>query len=108
MINFDGKKALIQPSATNNGKGKEVIICDARETDENANGGETLKVTITTSDTGGQEQAGSQARAPVLCIADGLAHKREWSGTPPNSSDQSSGQSGNAQDQRRPHAFKPR
>jgi hypothetical protein len=48
------------------GKGKEVIIGDAREADENnkiscrkvvaektPNGGETLKVTITTSNVGG-------------------------------------------------------
>ena len=35
MINFDGKKVLIQPSATDKGKGKEVIIDDARKVDEN-------------------------------------------------------------------------
>jgi hypothetical protein len=35
MINFDGKKVLIRPSATDKGKGKEVIIDDARKVDEN-------------------------------------------------------------------------
>ena len=35
MINFDGKKVLIQPSPANKGKGKEVIIGDARKADEN-------------------------------------------------------------------------
>jgi hypothetical protein len=29
MINFDGKKVLIQPSAIDKGKGKEVMINDA-------------------------------------------------------------------------------
>jgi hypothetical protein len=37
-------------------------------------GGETLKVIITTSNAGGQAQAGSQARAPVLRVADGPTH----------------------------------
>jgi hypothetical protein len=53
--------------------------------ERNPDGEEDLKVTITTSDTGGQAQAGSLARAPVLRIADALAHIRERSGTPPNS-----------------------
>jgi hypothetical protein len=35
MINFDGKKVLIRPSAADKGKGKEVIIDDARVADEN-------------------------------------------------------------------------
>jgi hypothetical protein len=94
VIDFDGKKVLIRPSAVDKGKGKEVIIRDARKADENNNycrkvvvektpdGGETLKVTITTSNVGGQAQAGSQARAPVLCIADGPTHRHEQSGTP--------------------------
>jgi hypothetical protein len=29
MINFDGKKVLVQPSMTDKGKAKEVIISDA-------------------------------------------------------------------------------
>jgi hypothetical protein len=55
MINFDGKKILIRPSATDKGKGKEVLIGDTREADEitkNSEVGETLKVTITTSSVG--------------------------------------------------------
>jgi hypothetical protein len=69
MINFDGKKVLIQPSAIDKGKGKEVIINDAWEADENTKnfyrkvvaertpvGGETLKVTITTSNVGGRRK----------------------------------------------------
>jgi hypothetical protein len=72
MINFDGKKVLIWPSTADKGKIKEVIIGDAQEADENAkisckkvvvertpDGGETLKVTITTSNAGGKAQAGS-------------------------------------------------
>jgi hypothetical protein len=35
MINFDGKKVLIRSSATDKGKGKEVIIGDVRKADEN-------------------------------------------------------------------------
>jgi hypothetical protein len=71
MIDFDGKKVLIWPSAADKGKGKEVIIGDARKPDENnknycrkvvaertPDGGETL-VTITTSNTRGQVQAGN-------------------------------------------------
>ena len=57
---------LIRPSTADKGKGKEIIIGDAREAngnnkiscrkvvaEKNPNGGETLKVTITTSGTGG-------------------------------------------------------
>jgi hypothetical protein len=67
VIDFNGKKILIQPSTTDNGKDKEVIIGNAQEADGNnkiscrkvvaektLDGGETLKVTITTSGTGGQ------------------------------------------------------
>jgi hypothetical protein len=65
MINFDGKKVLIWPSAADKGKGKEVIISNAREADENTKNscrkvvtertldGGRLKVTITTSNAGG-------------------------------------------------------
>jgi hypothetical protein len=71
MIDFDGKKVLIRPSAADKGKGKEVIIGDARKADENNKNscrkvvaertpdeGETLKVTITTSNDGGAASAG--------------------------------------------------
>jgi hypothetical protein len=67
MINFDDKKVLVQPSASDKGKGKDIIIGDAREVDGNAkiscrkvvtektpNGGETLEITITTSNAGGR------------------------------------------------------
>jgi hypothetical protein len=70
VIDFEGKKTLIRPDMANKGKGKELIIGDAQEADENnkiscrkvvaektPNGGETLKVTITTSNAGGQAQA---------------------------------------------------
>jgi hypothetical protein len=58
-------------------------------------GGETLKVTITTSNAGGQAQLGSQAREPVLRIANGSTHRRGWSRTLPDSPDPSSGRSSN-------------
>jgi hypothetical protein len=69
MIDFMGKRVLIRPSTAGKGKGKEVIIGNAREADGNnkiscrkvvaektPDGGETLKVTITNSGTGGQAQ----------------------------------------------------
>jgi hypothetical protein len=123
MIDFDGKKVLIRPNVADKGKGKEVIIGDARKADENdksshrkvvaertPDGGETLKVTITTSNTGGQAQAqaGNQARALILRIADGPTHRYGRSRTPPDSPDHSSGRSSNAQEPRRPRTFKPR
>ena len=43
-------------------------------------GGETLKVTITTSNAGGQAQAGNQVRVPVLRAVDGPTHRRGRSG----------------------------
>jgi hypothetical protein len=36
MINFGDKKVLVRPSAADKSKGKEIIIGDAREADENA------------------------------------------------------------------------
>jgi hypothetical protein len=30
MVNFDGKKVLVQPSTADKGKGKEIIIGDAK------------------------------------------------------------------------------
>jgi hypothetical protein len=69
MIDFEGKRVLIRPSTVDKKKGKEIIIGNTREADERnkvscrkvvavktPNGGETLKVTITTSGTGGQAQ----------------------------------------------------
>jgi hypothetical protein len=59
---------------TDKGKGKEIIVGDTQEANENTkiscgkvmtekttDGGETLKITITTSNTRGQAQAGGQA-----------------------------------------------
>jgi hypothetical protein len=69
MIDFEGKKVLIRSSTADKGKGKEVIISDARKADENnkisyrkivaektPDGRETLKITITSSNTGGQRR----------------------------------------------------
>jgi hypothetical protein len=85
VIDFNGKKVLIRPSTADKGKDKEIIIGNAREADGNSkiscrkvvtektpDGGETLKVTITTSGTGGQAQTRGHAREPILRIADGL------------------------------------
>jgi hypothetical protein len=69
VIDFEGKKVLIRPGATDKGECKEVIIGNARKVDENnriscrkvvaektPDGGETLKVTITTSNVGGKHK----------------------------------------------------
>ena len=81
MINFNGKKDLIWPSAADKGKGKEVIIGDARKDDENTknscrkvvientpNGGDTLKVTITTSNVGGRRRQVTR-RGSLFCAS---------------------------------------
>jgi hypothetical protein len=98
VIDFEGKNILIRPIMADKGKGKEVIIGNARKADENNENscrkvvmektpdvGETLKVTITTSNVGGQAQTGGQAWEPVLRIADGPTHRRGRSGTSPDS-----------------------
>jgi hypothetical protein len=66
IIYFDNKKVLVRPSAIDKSKDKEVIIDNTREADENIkvsyrkviaekilDGGETLKITIMTSNVGG-------------------------------------------------------
>jgi hypothetical protein len=119
VIDFEGKTVLIRPSMADKGKGKEVIIDDARKANENnkiscrkveaektTDGGETLKVTIIISNARGQAQARNRAHAPILHIVDGPTQRRGRSGTPPDSSDHSSGRSGNAQEPRRPRTFK--
>jgi hypothetical protein len=121
VINFNGKKVLIRPSIADKGKDKEVIIGNAREADRNnkiscrkvvaektPDGGETLKVTITNSGTGGQVQTRGHAREPILRIADGPVPRRGRSVTSPNGPERSSGWSGNAEEPRRPRTFKPR
>jgi hypothetical protein len=77
VIDFEGKRVLIQPSTADKGKGKEIVIGDAREADgnnkiscrnvvaeKNPDGGETLKVTITTSGTGGKHRPRDGRRNP--------------------------------------------
>jgi hypothetical protein len=107
MIDFEGKRVIIWPSTTNKGKDKEIIIDNAREADGNnriscrkvvaektPDGGETLKVTITTSGSGGQAQTRGHAREPILRIADGPVSRR--------------GRSDNAKEPRRTRTSKPR
>jgi hypothetical protein len=77
MIDFEGKKVLIRPSTADKEKGKEVIIGNARKADESnkvscrkvvaektPDGGETLKVTITTFGTGGKHIQGDRHGNP--------------------------------------------
>jgi hypothetical protein len=91
MIAFKGKRVLIRSSTADKGKDKEVIISNAREADGNSkiscrkvvaqktpDGGETLKVTITTSGSGGKRRQGDMrenqycASLTVRCLgADG-------------------------------------
>jgi hypothetical protein len=66
VIDFEGNRVLIRPGTSDKGKRKELIIGNAQEADGNnkiscrkvvaektPDGGETLKVTITTSGMGG-------------------------------------------------------
>nr|ACF82984.1 unknown [Zea mays] len=119
MIDFEGKKVLVRPNTAD--KGKETIIGNAKEADgdrkvscrkvvaeKTPDGGETLKVTITASSTGGQAQTGRQMQEPVLRIPDGPARRRGRSGTPPDGPESSGGRSGHTQDSQRPRTFKPR
>jgi hypothetical protein len=121
MIDFEGKRVLIRPSTADKGKGKEIIIGNAREADENnkiscrkvvaektPDGGETLKVTITASGAGGQAQTGRQARDPVRRITDGLPSRRRRSEASPDGPKTSGGRSGYTQDPQQPRTFKPR
>jgi hypothetical protein len=71
-------------------------------------GGETLKVTITTSGTGGQAQTRGHAREPILRIADSPVPRHGRSVTSPDGPERSSGRSGNTEERRRPRTFKPR
>jgi hypothetical protein len=121
VIDFEGKKVLIRPSIVDKGKGKEIVIGDVREADGNnkiscrkvvaektPGGGETLKVTITTSGTGGQAQTRGQALEPMLRITDGLTSRRGRSEALPDGLKHSSRRSSNTQDPQRPRTFKPR
>ena len=80
MIDFEGKRILVRPNTADKGKDKEIIIGNTRETDGNhkiscrkvvaektPDGGETLKVTITTSSAGGASaDQGAEAHAAHL------------------------------------------
>jgi hypothetical protein len=121
MIEFEGKRVLNRPNAADKGKDKEIIIGNAREADGNhkiscrkvvaektPDGGETLKVTITTSGLGGQAQTKGQEQESVLRISDGPTHRRRRSRTTPNGPENFSGRFGYTQDPQRSRTFKPR
>jgi hypothetical protein len=121
MIDFEGKKVLVRPNTADKNKDKETIIGNAKEVDgdqkvswrkvvaENTpDGGETLKVTITASSTGGQAQTGRQMQEPVLRIPDSPTRRRGRSGTPLDGPESSGGRSDRTQDLQRPRTFKPR
>ena len=106
-IDFNSKKVLIRPNTADKGKDKEVIIGNAWEADGNnkiscrkvmaektPDGGETLKVTITASRTGGQAQTGRHLREPVLRITDSPPSRRGRSDASPDGLDDSGGRSG--------------
>jgi hypothetical protein len=76
MIDFEGKRILVRPNTADKGKDKEIIIGNAREADGNhkiscrkvvaektPDGGETLKVTITSPGAGGQAQTKDRSRS---------------------------------------------
>jgi type V secretory pathway adhesin AidA len=117
MIDFEGKRILVRPNTTDKGKDKEIIIGNTREADENhkiscrkvvtektPDGGETLKVTITTSSAGGQAQ--TKGQEPVLRILDGLTQRRGLSETTPDGPENSNGRPDHTQDPQRPRTFK--
>jgi hypothetical protein len=73
MVDFDGNKVLVKRDVADKAKGKEIIIDNSRATDENTkpncrkvvakktpDGGETVKITITTSNARGQTCVGGQ------------------------------------------------
>jgi hypothetical protein len=120
MIDFEGKRVLIQHNTADKGKCKEIIIGSARDADENnkiscrkvvaektPNGGETLKVTITASGTRGQAQTGRQEREPVLRITDGPPSRRGRSEASPDGPKTSGRRSGYIQDPQQPRTFRP-
>jgi hypothetical protein len=76
MIDFEGKKILVRLNTADKGKDKGIIIDNAREADGNhkiscrkvvaektPDGGETLKVTITTSSAGGKRRPRGRSRS---------------------------------------------
>ena len=86
MIDFEGKKVLVRPNTADKDKGKETIIGNAKEADgdckvscrkvvaeKTPDGGETLKVTITASSTGGKRRQGDRCRSPC-CVSRIVRH----------------------------------
>jgi hypothetical protein len=123
MIDFEGKKVLVWPNTADKGKGKgkETIIGNAKEDDgdrkvscrkvvveKTPDGGETLKVTITASSTGGQAQTGRQVREHVLRITDSPPSRCGRFDASSDGPGNSSRRSGHAQDSQRPRTFKTR
>jgi hypothetical protein len=96
MIDFEGKKVLIWPNTADKGKSKEIVIDNARDVGGNhkisckkvvaektPDGGETLKVTIIASGTGGKHRQGDRRKNPFCAsrmvrrlLTDGLATLR--------------------------------
>jgi hypothetical protein len=119
MIDLEGKRILVRPNTADKGKDKEIIIGNTREADGNhkiscrkvvvektPDGGETLKVTITTSSAGGQAQ--TKGQKPVLRILDDPTQRRRRSRTTPDGPGNSSGRSNHTQGPQRLRTFKPR
>jgi hypothetical protein len=92
MIDFEGKRILVRPNTAN--KGKEIIIDNAREANENhkipcrkvvaeetLDGQETLKVTITTSSAGGKRRPRGRSRSP--CCASQMVQRTDADGPGP-------------------------
>jgi hypothetical protein len=100
MIDFEDKKVLVRPNIADKGKDKEIIIGNAREADGNQkiscrkvvaektpDGGETLKVTITTPGAGGKHRWRSRnpccaSRTVRHTGTDGLGPRRTVQKTP--------------------------
>jgi hypothetical protein len=93
MIDFEGKRVLIRPNTADKGKAKEIIIGKAREADGNhknycrkvvvektPDGGEILKVTITTSSAGGKRRP--RSRSP--CYASRMVQRTGAHGPGPH------------------------
>jgi hypothetical protein len=128
MIDFEGKRILVWPNTADKGKDKEIIIGNTREANRNhkiscrkvvgektPDGGETLKVTITTSSTGGKCRPRGRSRSPCCASrtvrrtgADGLRPRWTVRRIPADGPENSSGQSDHTQDPQRPRTFKPR
>jgi hypothetical protein len=86
MISFDGKKVSILLSATDKGKGKEIIIGNPQEADEitkisyrkvvvekTLDGGETLKITISDSNVGGRRRQATKC-SDLFCASRTVRH----------------------------------